>query len=68
MIAVHLFNLLFLRYRSTRVGLLATLFFGWASVVTIVVIGPTAIQTPEKGSYFGISGYWYILYSSYDKQ
>jgi hypothetical protein len=59
MIALHLFNLLFLRLPSTKLGLAATLCFGWASVATIVTVGPVMIQTPEKGPYFGISGNWY---------
>ena len=60
MIALHLFNLLFLRLPTTKLGLAATLCFGWAFVATIVSVGPVMIQTPEKGPYFGISGNWYV--------
>ena len=59
MIALHLFNLLFLRYPSTKVGLLASLIGGWGAVVFFVVIGPLALQKASRGSYFGISGLWY---------
>ena len=59
MIALHLFNLLFLRYPSTKTGLLASLIGGWVAVVFFVVIGPLALQKANRGSYFGISGLWY---------
>jgi len=62
MIALHLFNLLFLRFPTTGLGLAATLSFGWAFVATIVILGPAVIQTPEKGFYFGISGNWYVSF------
>jgi hypothetical protein len=59
-IALHLFNILFLRFPTTKAGLVATLCFGWASVATIVIVGPAVIQTPEKGPYFSISGNWCV--------
>jgi hypothetical protein len=59
-LALHLFNLLFLRMKSTNVGFWYTIAGGWSFVVLIVVIGPTAIQTSAKGPYFGISGAWYV--------
>jgi hypothetical protein len=60
MIALHLFNILFLRFPTTKIGLVATLCFGWALVATIVIVGPAMIQTPAKGPYFGISGNWCV--------
>ena len=56
MIALHLFNILFLRFSATGLGLAATLSFGWAFVATLVILGPAVLQTREKGFYFGISG------------
>lgn len=67
MIALHLFNLLFLRLPTTKLGLAATLCFGWAFVATIVSVGPVMIQTPEKGPYFGISGNWCWITNGYPK-
>lgn len=58
MIAVHLFNLIFLRWKATRTGFIATLFAGWTFVILVVVIGPAALQKAAKGPYFGISGDW----------
>jgi hypothetical protein len=60
MIALHLFNLIFLRFPTTKLGLFATLTFGWSFVGMIVLLGPAALQTPEKGFYFGISGNWCV--------
>jgi len=65
MIALHLFNLLFLRWPSTKAGLLASLIGGWSAVVFFVVIGPLALQKVNRGSYFGISGLWCWIRSEY---
>ncbi|KAJ7484274.1 hypothetical protein FB451DRAFT_1392840 [Mycena latifolia] len=67
-LALHLFNLLFLRLRTPDVGFWCTIAGGWAAVVFIVVIGPIAIQTPAKGPYFGISGAWCWITSNYPKE
>jgi hypothetical protein len=53
MISLHLFNLLFLRYPSTKAGFWMTIIVGWSVLITIVVIGPLAIETKEQGPYFG---------------
>ncbi|KAL1694794.1 hypothetical protein GGG16DRAFT_122146 [Schizophyllum commune] len=65
MIAMHLFNLLFLRVGSTRLGLFLTLFIGWAVVVIFVLVGPSVIETAEQGPYFGISGAWCWITTRY---
>ncbi|KAL1681950.1 hypothetical protein EV122DRAFT_204671 [Schizophyllum commune] len=65
MIAMHLFNLLFLRVGSTRLGLFLTLFMGWAVVVIFVLVGPSVIETADRGPYFGISGAWCWITSRY---
>ncbi|KAK7683172.1 hypothetical protein QCA50_013845 [Cerrena zonata] len=65
-LASHLFSLLFLRRKSTQRGLLMTLIGGWSVIIFIVAIGPIAIQTTKKrGPYFGPSGYWCWITSSY---
>jgi hypothetical protein len=61
MIALHLFNILFLRFPATKLGLAATLTFGWTAVATIVIVGPAVIQTAAKGPYFSISGNWWVV-------
>lgn len=65
MIAVHVFNLLFLRWRTTRVSMAATLVGGWSAVAMIVLVGPSVIQKSEKGPYFGVSGFWCWITSDY---
>lgn len=64
-IAFHLFDQLFLRYRISRPFYLLTVLFGWSFVILIVVIGPAAIETPSKGPYFGISGDWCWITDEY---
>jgi len=56
MIALNLFNTLFLHIPTNGLGLVATLSFGWAFVATFVILGPAVLQTRDKGFYFGISG------------
>jgi len=57
-IAVHLFNLLFLRFPETKIGLFATLVLGWALIALVVLAGPAAIEKPQRGPYFGVAGLW----------
>jgi hypothetical protein len=59
-IAFHLFNLLFLRWKSGTWAFAISLLLGWVLILVIVILGPFAIQTPEKGPYFGPSGSWYV--------
>lgn len=65
MIALHTFNLLFLRRKMTALGQWLTIIIGWTAVLFIIIIGPLAIQTAEKGPYFGISGYWCWITDAY---
>jgi hypothetical protein len=65
MIAFHLFNLLFLRWKSTLMALVVTLICGWTVVAVIILIGPMVIQTAEKGPYFGVSGFWCWITNNY---
>ncbi|KAJ6469357.1 hypothetical protein C8R45DRAFT_1105223 [Mycena sanguinolenta] len=64
-LALHLFNVLFLRLQSTKTGFWCTIVGGWLFVILLVIIGPTAIQTPSRGLYFGISGNWCWITSNY---
>ncbi|KZT36739.1 hypothetical protein SISSUDRAFT_1023827, partial [Sistotremastrum suecicum HHB10207 ss-3] len=57
-IAGHIFNLLFLRFRSTRKEMIAVLCGVWSLVGVVVFVGPVAIQKEDLGPYFGVSGYW----------
>ena len=43
-IALHTFNLLFLRARATRIGCWLTLTFVWTLVLFLVTIGPFVIE------------------------
>ncbi|KAL0578768.1 hypothetical protein V5O48_003221 [Marasmius crinis-equi] len=68
MLAMHLFNILFMRSAVTKVGLWCTVIGGWLLVVLFVVIGPVAIQKPSKGPYFGVSGQWCWITDEYPEE
>ncbi|KAJ3809573.1 hypothetical protein F5876DRAFT_43606 [Lentinula aff. lateritia] len=56
-IALHLFNILFLRSPASMRWFWITTIFGWGVVAGIVAIGPMVIQqTKQRGRYFGITG------------
>lgn len=61
-LSVHVFMLLFLRRNMSRATCVALITGGWLFVVFVPVIGVTAIQTADKGPYFGPSGYWYVYF------
>lgn len=64
-LALHAFRLLFLRSRVTRQISWLALTLGWFFVAIIVSIGPLALQTEDRGPYFGPSGYWYVALLPY---
>ena len=68
MIAIHLLNLLFLRRKTTVIGLIITLFGGWSVLATIIFIGPGLIQTQAQGPYFGVSGFWCWITHEYPRE
>lgn len=68
MITIQLFNLLFLRWASTKWGFWLSLVLGWGGCFFIVIIGPAAIQKPDWPSYFGPDGSWCWITSTYRLQ
>ena len=64
-LALHAFRLLFLRTSVERRTLWLALLLGWFFVVSIVTIGPLALERKDLGPYFGPSGYWYVALSLY---
>lgn len=67
-LAAHIFNLLFLRWKCTLRALLITLLGGWLSIALVVSIGPLAVQKQNLGPYFGPSGYWCWITAEYPKE
>jgi hypothetical protein len=57
-LALHAFRLLFLRTRMARRTKWLALILGWFFVAMIVSIGPLALETKDRGTYFGPSGFW----------
>ncbi|KIY43662.1 hypothetical protein FISHEDRAFT_53171 [Fistulina hepatica ATCC 64428] len=70
-ISLHLFNLLFLRRSSDQTSTWSeitkwgTTVLGWALPVVLVAIGPAVVAKPEKGPFFGLSGYCCWISSEY---
>jgi len=64
-IALHLFHILFLRVRATDPVFIGTLISAWSFILFVLLVGRFAIQKPEKGPYFGISGSWCWITSNY---
>lgn len=52
--------LLFFRVALTKTLSWMLLFTGWYLVAFIVIIGPAAVERPERGPYFGPTGYWSV--------
>ncbi|KII92027.1 hypothetical protein PLICRDRAFT_172183 [Plicaturopsis crispa FD-325 SS-3] len=65
-LAVHTFCVLFLGMKLKRYVLFATLISGWSAVLAIVIAGPAALNTAERGPFFGVSGYWCWISAEYD--
>ncbi|KAJ7275081.1 hypothetical protein C8J57DRAFT_1714784 [Mycena rebaudengoi] len=55
-ISFHLFNLLFLRFRTSNLVSWGIVTFGWSFVFMLVFLGPVFVQTAARGHYFGIEG------------
>ncbi|KAF7348502.1 hypothetical protein MVEN_01367700 [Mycena venus] len=67
-ISLHLFNLLFRRYHTPKFMSWTVVAFGWSFVFTMVFLGPVAMETKERGHYFGISGEWCWITHEYRVQ
>lgn len=58
LLALHMFNLLFLRARMNALSTTLTLIAGWFVILFVPLIGITVIETQSRGPYFGVSGLW----------
>ncbi|KAI0827070.1 hypothetical protein BC628DRAFT_1318954 [Trametes gibbosa] len=67
-LSLHVFMLLFSRVAITRTLSWLLLFTGWYMIIFIVVIGPAAFETPQRGPYFGPTGFWCWITSEYPRQ
>ncbi|KAI0360552.1 hypothetical protein OH77DRAFT_696759 [Trametes cingulata] len=67
-LSLHVFMLLFYRVALTRTLCWMWLGTGWLLVAFVVVVGPTAIQTPERGPYFGPTGFWCWITEQYPRE
>lgn len=67
-IAIHVFNVLFLRISVPKVIHIGALCFAWSFIFFIVLVGRFAMQRPELGPYYGISGAWCWISPNYPKE
>jgi len=64
-ISLHLFNLLFLRFKTPKMVSWGLIIFGWSFIFSIVFIGPVAIENPTQGHFFGIYNLWCRITPAY---
>ncbi|TDL22657.1 hypothetical protein BD410DRAFT_788484 [Rickenella mellea] len=64
-IAIHTFNVLFLRIHPGKYTLACALIFGWSFIAIMVMLGPLSINNAANGPFFGISGYWCWISGGY---
>lgn len=55
-IAIHVFNLLFLRHQTKRIAGIAVTVATWSFVGTIGIFGPAVLAKANIGPYFGVAG------------
>ena len=54
-----------MRWKPHEYILYTTLIGVWSAIGAVVISGPGAIQTPDRGPYFGISGFWCWIADNY---
>ena len=64
-IAVHTFDVLFLRWHIADYICYGTLVGVWAFLGFIVILGPAVVESRERGPFYGISGYWCWITAAY---
>jgi len=67
-IAIHTFCILFLGFRPRDFALYGTLIGVWSLIGLIVVFGPAAAESIERGPYFGIAGIWCWITDPYQTE
>jgi len=68
MIAVQLFNLLFIQWKPTRWGFWTSMALCWGTSLFIIMIGPAAIEKPGWPAYFGPDGAWCWITDTYQME
>ncbi|KAF8483197.1 hypothetical protein JB92DRAFT_3032406 [Gautieria morchelliformis] len=67
-IVFHTFWLLFLIKQPHRWSMLGVLVAGWSMLIVAPILGPTVIQTPAGGSFYGLSGAWCWIGTGYSAE
>ncbi|KAF8495831.1 hypothetical protein JB92DRAFT_2992387, partial [Gautieria morchelliformis] len=67
-VAFHTFWLLFLIKQPHRWSMLGVLVAGWSMLIVAPILGPTVIQTPARGSFYGLSGAWCWIGTGYSAE
>ena len=64
-IAVHTFDVLFLRWHIADYVCYGTLIGVWALLGFIVILGPAVVESRDRGPFYGISGFWCWITPAY---
>ena len=64
-IAVHTFDVLFLRWHIADYVCYGTLVGVWAFLGFIVILGPAVVESRARGPFYGITGYWCWITAAY---
>jgi hypothetical protein len=64
-IGIHTFCQIFLQWTIRPYVLWSTLVFVWSSIITILLVGPAALNTENRGPFYGISGFWCWISENY---
>ncbi|KAG8692403.1 hypothetical protein FRC08_009797 [Ceratobasidium sp. 394] len=67
-IALYTFRLLFFNSQTSQFSCIATLVIVWSGIITIVIVGPTVIESETRGDYYGRAGYWCWITSGYNTE
>ncbi|CCA75167.1 hypothetical protein PIIN_09151 [Serendipita indica DSM 11827] len=67
-VAIHTFWTVVLGKRMSTVAVALIIATGWTFCLILTVIGPLAIQTPERGPFFTIAGAWCFIQNEYSKE
>ena len=65
---IILYSLLFFVKKPHPLTAPIVLVLGWTLLITLPIVGPTAIQTSERGSFYGLSGAWCWIGTGYSAE
>ncbi|KZW04391.1 hypothetical protein EXIGLDRAFT_758683 [Exidia glandulosa HHB12029] len=65
LVAVHTFTTVCLHKTWSNLALSMFISFTWTLMIVITLLGPYALETPERGPFYGISNTWCFINNNY---